>query len=622
MAPCRIAGVPGNRVLDGDEEDPAVWRGLLGQLDPPVIPGSLDLRPYIDTLSSAAAPATVPARLWRLARRNLAHGIFEVVPGVYQVRGYDLANITFVRGRDGFVAIDALTTVETARAAVDLLHRYVGRAPITGIVYTHSHSDHYGGATALLDAASGTDIPIIAPAGFLAAIFSESLLGGNVTSRRSSAMYGALLAIGSEGHLDAGLGKADPAGTHGLLPPTVEIGHDDRRIEIDGVEIEVQLAPDTEAPATMHLFLPATGVLCVAENASHTMHNLLTIRGALVRDAKGWSEALDESIRRFGPRVEALVGVHHWPTWGRDAVLEHLARQRDLYRYMHDQTLRLANHGLTAAEIAEQLQLPPELTDASCGEHYGTLSHNVKAVYQRAFGWFDGNPATLHALPRSVSSPRYVTALGGVDAVVDLARAAIGASDLRWAAELLDHAVASDPEAVAPRQLLAGTYRSLGYVAESTMWRSLYLSAADELDLGVRPQHVSTMLDETTMAAMPLGMVLDFLAMRLDGPRAAAAGPIAVTFAVPDAGCSISITVDRGVLHHRIAEPAADDADVVFTREEVVRLAFAGDADLAEHARRHPSLTALVELLDSFDEWFPIVTRPARALPAGGARHA
>jgi alkyl sulfatase BDS1-like metallo-beta-lactamase superfamily hydrolase len=612
--------VPTNRSHNGHDDDPAVWRGLLAQLDPPVVPGSLDLRPYIEALSSAVAPETVPARLWRLARRNLAHGIFEVVPGVYQVRGYDLANITFVRGRDGFVAIDALSTVETARAAVDLLHRYVQRAPITGIVYTHCHSDHYGGATALLDAANGTDVPVVAPAGFLAAIFSEALLGGNVTSRRSSAMYGALLAIASDGHLDAGLGKADPAGTHGLVPPTLEIGADGRRIEIDGVEIEVQLAPDTEAPATMHLFLPSTGVLCVAENASHTMHNLLTLRGATVRDAKGWSEALDESIRRFGPRVEALAGVHHWPTWGRDAVLEHLSRQRDLYRYMHDQTLRLANHGLTAAEIAEQLELPAELTDPSCGEHYGTLSHNVKAVYQRAFGFFDGNPATLHALPRSVSSPRYVAALGGVDAVVDLARAAIDASDLRWAAELLDHAVASDPEAVEPRRLLATTYRSLGYGAHSTMWRSLYLSAADELELGVRPQRVGTTLHESTMAAMPLGLVLDFLAMRLDGPRAAVASPIAVTFSLPDAGCTVRIAVERGVLRHRTTEPATDDADVVCTREELVRLAFAGDDGLADYARRHPRLAALVELLDSFDEWFPIVTRPARALPGDNRR--
>jgi alkyl sulfatase BDS1-like metallo-beta-lactamase superfamily hydrolase len=384
----------------------------------------------------------------------------------------------------------------------------------------------------------------------------------------------------------------------------------------------VQLAPDTEAPATMHLFLPSTGVLCVAENASHTMHNLLTLRGATVRDAKGWSEALDESIRRFGPRVEALAGVHHWPTWGRDAVVEHLSRQRDLYRYIHDQTLRLANHGLTAAEIAEQLELPAELVDPSCGEHYGTLNHNVKAVYQRAFGFFDGNPATLHALPRSVSSPRYVAALGGVDAVVDLARAAIDASDLRWAAELLDHAVADDPETVEPRRLLAATYRSLGYAAESTMWRSLYLSAADELELGVRPQRVGTTLHESTMAAMPLGLVLDYLAMRLDGARAAVAGPIAVTFSLPDAGCSVRITVERGVLHYRTTEPATDDADVVCTREELVRLAFASDDGLADYARRHPSLAALVELLDSFDEWYPIVTRPARAFPSGGQNSA
>jgi alkyl sulfatase BDS1-like metallo-beta-lactamase superfamily hydrolase len=305
-------------------------------------------------------------------------------------------------------------------------------------------------------------------------------------------------------------------------------------------------------------------------------------------------------------------------------VLEHLALQRDLYRYMHDQTLRLASHGLTAAEIAEQLELPAELRHASCGEHYGTLSHNVKAVYQRAFGWFDGNPATLHALPRSVSSPRYVAALGGVHAVVDLAQSAIDAGDLRWAGELLDHAVASDPEAVPPRRLLAATYRSLGYAAESTMWRSLYLSAADELELGVRPQHVGTMLDETTMAAMPLGLVLDFLAMRLDGPRAASAEPIAVTFTLADAGCDVRITVERGVLHHRTTELGSDDADaadVVCTREDLVRLAFAGDESLAEYARRFPGLAQLIEFLDSFDEWFPIVTRPARAL-AGRDRSA
>lgn len=548
-----------------DETDFAnASRGLIGQRSEPRIlreDGTVvwDLDQY--GFQEGAAPDSVNPSLWRQARLNRHHGLFEVVPGIYQVRGYDLANMTLVRGDTGWIVIDPLTTFETARAAMDLVREHLGERPVEALVYTHSHIDHFGGSRGVLsDADLERGVPIIAPEGFLEEAVSENVLAGIAMTRRAGYMFGFLVERGPRGHVDSGLGKSSTPGTFGLAPPTEIVTETGSELEVDGVRMVFQNTPGAEAPAEMMIFLPDFGALCGAEDVSHVFHNVLTLRGAKVRDALLWSNYIDETIDLFAGDTEVIFASHHWPTWGRENVVAYLKKQRDMYKFVHDQTLRLANAGFTSAEIAEQIELPEPLrTNWATRGYYGTVSHNSKAIYQHYFGWFDGNPAHLNPLPPTEQAVRYVAAMGGADAVIDLAKQAYDAGDYRWAATLLDHVVFAEPENDAAAALLADTYDQLGYQAESGPWRDFYLTGALELRKGVRTLPMSRAGTTEIIAAMPTHMFFDALAVRLLPEKAAGVDSV-LNFVFTDIGETHVIEIGNSVLHHH-EKPAREDAD-------------------------------------------------------------
>ena len=363
-----------------------------------------------------SVPESVNPSLWRQAQLNAIHGLFEVQPGVWQARGYDISNITFIEGDNGWLVIDPLTTEGTAAACLALANEHLGERPVTAVIYTHSHVDHYGGVHGVVDAAdvAAGRVPIVAPEGFLSEAVSETVIAGPVMSRRATYMYGMLLPRNERGQVDCGLGKITPLGPPGLIAPTVEISRTGEELELDGVRVVFQNTPDAEAPAEMNFYFPDLRLLCMAENCSHTMHNIYTPRGAQIRDSLAWSKYIHEALLLFGDKTDILFASHHWPRFGQDDAKEFLTRQRDVYRWLHDQTMRLANHGHTAVEIGEQLELPECFAGhAHTRGYYGTVNHNAKAVYQRYLGWFDGNPANLNPLPPVESGERYVDFMGG-----------------------------------------------------------------------------------------------------------------------------------------------------------------------------------------------------------------
>jgi alkyl sulfatase BDS1-like metallo-beta-lactamase superfamily hydrolase len=562
-------------------------------------------------------PPSVNPSLWRQAQLDMQHGLFEVTAGVYQVRGYDLANMTLIAGDTGWIVVDPLTAAETAAAAFRLATAHLGPRPVSAVVFTHSHIDHFGGVGGLLDA-SGADaatLRVIAPAGFLEEATSENLLAGIAMSRRAGFMYGMPLARGPRGHVDSGLGKQPARGKVGILVPTDVVDRTPQAMEIDGVRFVFQYVPDSEAPAELTFYLPEVRAFCGAEVVSHTMHNLYTLRGAQVRDALRWSGYLDEAHRLF-PEAEVLFASHHWPTWGRERVALHLAGQRDVYKYLHDQTLRLANQGLDPREIAETMALPPSLarTFANRG-YYGTVRHNAKAVYQWYFGWYDGNPAHLDPLPHALSAPRYVELMGGAQAVRAHAADAYERGDYRWAAELLDHAVFADPDDGEARELLARTYDQLGYQAESAAWRDVYLTGAHELRHGVSARPVDLAQTAELLRHVPLARFFDSMATRVDGP-AADGKRLVFNLDFTDVGEQHVLTLENSVLHHAERAPVPDaDATVRLTKRLFLRLVTqqAGLRELvfSDELDVDGSRLALVgffRLLDQPDGTFPIVT--------------
>jgi alkyl sulfatase BDS1-like metallo-beta-lactamase superfamily hydrolase len=407
-------------------------RGFLGTIEHARIANTQgrvvwSLEPY-GFLSEAKAPATVNPSLWRQSRLNMNHGLFEVVPGVYQVRGLDIANMTLIEGDSGVIVVDTLTSIEGARAAMELYFKHRGKRPVAAVIFTHTHTDHYGGARGVLDDATlaGGKVPIIAPNLFMEHAVSENIIAGPAMLRRAQYQFGPLLAKGSRGQVDCGLGKSMAAGSVKLLRPTDLIMQTGDSRVIDGVEFEFQMAPNTEAPAEMHFYVPRCKLLNLAENCTHNFHNLLPFRGAEVRDALTWSRYLGEALQMWGGRAEVMCGQHHWPVWGRERIDTMIRQQRDLYKFAHDQTIRLMNHGLTAAEIAEVIKLPASLEGAWHGRgYYGHIRHNVKAVYQKYLGWYDANPVNLDPLPPVEAGKKYVEYMGGADAILARARARI-----------------------------------------------------------------------------------------------------------------------------------------------------------------------------------------------------
>lgn len=468
------------------------------------------------------APGTVHPSLWRQSGLVAKTGLFEVVPGIYQVRGFDLSNITFVEGERGVIVIDPLISTETAAAALALYRSERGDRPVTAVIYSHSHVDHFGGVkgvTTQEEVDAGT-VQVLAPSGFVEHAVSENVYAGTAMARRAGYMYGAALAKGPAGQVGAGLGQTTSTGTVSLVLPTLYVTKTGQREVVDGVRIDFQLTPGTEAPSEMNFFFPERSALCMAENATHTLHNTLTLRGALVRDPHVWAEYLTEAISLFGHRSEVVFASHHWPTWGRDELIEFLSTQRDLYAYLHDQTLRLLNQGLVGMEIAEQIVLPPALERAwNARGYYGSVSHNVKAVYQRYMGWFDGNPAHLWEHPPVEEARRYVEFMGGADATVAKARESFEAGDLRWVVTVLNHVLFADPTHTEARDLQAQAYTQLGYGSENGTWRNFFLSGAVELRDGNFGTPTASAAPDI-LAALSVKQALDSIAIRVDGPRA------------------------------------------------------------------------------------------------------
>jgi len=487
----------------------------------------LDAFAFLDAPESLdAPPTTVNPSLWRQGRLNNIAGLFEVAPSIFQVRGMDISNVTFIEGATGWVVIDPLTGEENARAALDLVNEHLGERPVHAVIYTHSHTDHFGGVRGIVsdEDVAGGRVEVIAPTGFLEAAISENVLAGTVMLRRAIYMYGVLLPKDAQGHVDTGLGKGLPAlPTVGLIAPTRDITHTGEELTIDGVRMVFQITPGTEAPAEMNIFLPDLRALCMAENCTANQHNLYTLRGARVRDALLWSKYIDESLKLYAPSCDVVFASHHWPRWGTQDLSGYLASQRDAYRHVHDETLRLANRGLTMNEIAEQVELPPGLGDEFFNHgYYGTVSHNVKAVYQRYLGWFDANPAHLNPHPPVEGAARYVEFMGGASEVLARARRSFDEGDYRWVAEVVNHVVFAEPDNEQARLLQADALEQLGYQSESGPWRDFYLTGAMELRSNGTSLKGMTgnALGPGIVQSMTAELLLDLLGVRLNGPLA------------------------------------------------------------------------------------------------------
>lgn len=468
------------------------------------------------------APDTVNPALWRQNRVLRAEGLFRLAPGLYQVRNFDNSNVSFIETPRGWIVIDPLTVEEVAKAAFDLLKKHVADKPVLAVIYTHGHTDHFAGATGIIDprdVAAGK-IQVIAPKGFVEEVISEWMLAGTAMGRRAFYQFGYFLPRGPQGHAGMGMGTAIAAGKQGFIPPTLEIERTGQSVTIDGVELVFQMTPGAEAPTEFNLWIPSLKALCLAETTTSTLHNVQTLRGAKVRDAKAWADYLTEALRMWGGQAELSFASHHWPRFGTTAVVQHITHQRDAYKFIHDQAVRRMNQGQTPTEIAEGLKLPPALrNDWSVREYYGTVSHNAKAVYDRYMGWYDGVPANLNPLPPVEKAKRMVRAMGGAKALHKQAKAAFAAGDYRWSVELANYGVFADPQDRIARNLLADSYEQLGYQAESGIWRNIYLTGARELRQG-RPDGFAEGGPSYLMMATPLGSFLDLLATTLVPERA------------------------------------------------------------------------------------------------------
>ena len=465
------------------------------------------------------APDTVHPNLWRHAKLNVNHGLFEVTEGVWQVRGYDISNITFIKSNTGWIVVDPLTVEATARASYELITKHLGHRPVVAVIYTHSHGDHFGG---VLGVTSQADVDagkcqVIAPVGFLHEVVGENVIAGPAMGRRALYQFGPLLPPGPRGHVDCGLGNSIPIGPNTLIAPNRDITFTGEEMVIDGVRVVYQLTPETEAPAEMNFFFPDFDALCMAENCSHTMHNLIPIRGALVRNSLRWSKYINEAIELFGAKTKILFTSHNWPRWGQEDAIEFLGLQRDLYKWMHDQTMRLANKGLVPTEIASTLKLPDDfLAQEHTHGYYGDLVHNSKAVYQRYLSWYDGNPANLNKLPPVDAGERYVALAGGADKVIVAGREALAKGDYRWGAELVNHLVFADPTNTEARALQADLLEQLGYQSESSTFRNAYLMGAQELRQGTPNLPASPARARGILVAMTVEQIFDTISVRLN----------------------------------------------------------------------------------------------------------
>lgn len=574
------------------------------------------LAPYA-FLQDDAAPLTVNPSLWRQAQLNMNHGLFKVVDGLYQVRGLDIANMTLIEGKTGLIVVDTLTSIEGAKAGLELYFKHRGKRPVVAVIYTHTHTDHWGGVRGVVDEADvkAGRVPIIAPDQFMEHAVSENVIAGNAMLRRAQYQFGPLLAKGPQGQVDCGLGKSMAAGSVSLLAPTDLIKTTGETRTIDGVEIVFQMAPETEAPAEMHLYLPALKALNLAENATHNFHNLLPFRGSMARDAFAWAKYINEALDMWGADAQVLLGQHHWPVWGNDRVQTHLKQQRDLYKSAHDQTIRLMNHGLTATEIAEQIRTPSSLEAAwHTRGYYGHIRHNAKAIYQRYLGWYDGNPAHLDPLPPAPMGAKMLEYMGGAAAVLARARTDFDKGEFRFVAQVLSHVVFAEPANADARALLADTFEQLGYLSESSTWRNAYLFGAQELRQGMPKVPSRTPISPDTIMALRTDQFFDYLAVRLNGAKAEG-HHIVLNWRFTDTGEDFVLNLENGAMTHSSSRQAGDaHATLTLTRatldtitQRTVTFAEAIAAGQITLTGDGHKLAQLLGMLDEFVRMFEIV---------------
>jgi alkyl sulfatase BDS1-like metallo-beta-lactamase superfamily hydrolase len=598
----------------GDFDD--ARRGFIATLPDGVIAGpggrpAFDTKPY-GFLQKDEAPATVNPSLWRQAQLNAVNGLFKVSERVYQVRGLDIANMTIIEGDSGLILIDPLLSNETAKAALDLYLQNRPAKPVAAVIYSHSHADHFGGAKGVMsaeDAASGR-VKVIAPDGFMEHAVAENVIAGNAMSRRAQYQFGSALPVGERAQIDTGLGKALSKGTISLIPPNDVIRQAYETRSIDGVEIEFHLVPGSEAPAEMIMYFPQFKLLNMAEDATHTMHNLYTIRGAEIRDGRLWSRYIGEAIERYGDKTDAVIAQHHWPIWGNARIVAFLKKQRDLYKFIHDQSVRLLNHGLTPTEIAEQLKLPQSLANdwASRG-YYGTLSHNAKAVYQFYLGWYDANPADLNPLPRAEAARKQVEYMGGAEAVLKRARDDFAAGQYRWVASVTSQLVFADPLNKDARNLGADALEQLGYQSEAATWRNAYLLGAAELRGGVAAAPGGSSANAELLKGVSIDLAFDFLGVRLNAAKAEGK-TIVINWTFTDLGQTYVMNLENSALTHTGGKLSGNaDVSVALTRAALDAITLKQRSFAASVAAGEVSISGnplkLGELFGLLDDFLP-----------------
>lgn len=564
------------------------------------------------------APDTVNPSLWRNAQLNMEYGLFKVTDKIYQIRGFDLSNITFIQGDKGWIVFDPLISPQTAKAALAFINKTLGERPVSAVVYSHSHVDHYGGAAGLFnspDEVKKNGVQIIAPEGFTEHAVSENVIAGNAMARRAVYMYGALLPRNAQGSVNGGLGQTTSTGVPSLLLPTRFITKTGEEVTLDGVRMVFQMTPGTEAPAEMNTWFPDSKALWMAENTTNTMHNILTLRGAQVRDALKWSSYLNETIETWGDQAQVKFQSHHWPRWGNASIVDYFKKQRDLYKYIHDQSVRLMNMGYTGEEISEKIALPPELNDFWPNRgYYGTLRHNSRAVYQRYMGWYSGNPSDLDNLPPEMVGPKYVEFMGGEQALLKKAKASFDKGEYRWVAEVLKHLVFANPNNQEGKLLLADALEQLGYQAESGPWRSVYLQGAYELRNGVPTAGGTVTASPDTIRAMSPSMLFDYLAVRIN-PEKAAGKKMVVNMDFTDIGEKHTLSLENAVLNHTTRYAASPDVTVTLSKQTLDDIQL-GQGTLEQKIAsgeikvqgNQQTFSDFVGLLDKFNFWFNIVT--------------
>ena len=604
-----------------------VEKGFIATLENPKIKNKKgeviwDLDAY-QFVTNNKAPATVNPSLWRQAQLNNKHGLFKIVDGIYQVRGFDLANITFVESKNGWIIIDPLTCTETAAAALDLVNKELGEKPIKAVIITHSHVDHFGGIKGVIteeDVLSGK-VQLIAPEGFLEEAVSENVYAGNAMSRRLSNTYGNLLEKNDKGHVDSGLGKGGAAGTISIIPPSHIISKTGTWMNVDGVDIVFINAKGSEAPAEMMFYFPDKKALCASEDATCTMHNLYTLRGAKVRDALLWSSYIQECIDMFGKDIEVVFASHHWPHWGNKEALNFLSSQRDLYKFLNDQALNLANKGYNMVELAEKMTLPDSLASKFYNRgYYGTLNHNAKAVYQYYLGWYDNNASNLHKLPAVASAKKYVEYMGGAKEIISKAKKAFQNGEYRWVAEVMNHVVFAEAENWEARYLEADALEQLGYQSESAIWRDNYLSSAKELRLGVIQELTPNTSSPDLIKQMTPEMFFDYLAIRLNAKKAADK-KMKINIDFIDLNKKYLLVLENGVLlYHKGKADDTAEVGLVLKKDSLDDIILNKDLLLNQIKSGRIKLsgdeTKLIELssfLDTFPFWFNIMTPVSEA---------